>query len=105
MRRINKLHPSKIVAILAQFTIFMKESVENLRSGISKNALMLVTEFFQQKHDVTDELLVFIHGVMPTVLLKTAYDKVFIAKEAKVAMTAALTLCATPQMCEVIVNC
>ena len=42
----NKYHTEVLVNNLGDFANFIKESVENLRSGMSKNALMFTTEFF-----------------------------------------------------------
>ena len=46
LRMMNKYHNAKLMENLLIFSIFLKDSVENLRSGISKNALMFTTELF-----------------------------------------------------------
>ena len=47
LRIINKYHREYLMENLVKFQIFIKESVENLRSGIQKNSLMFATEFFK----------------------------------------------------------
>ena len=46
LRMMNKYHTDVLVNNILNFAKFIKESIENLRSGISKNALMFTTEFF-----------------------------------------------------------
>lgn len=48
MRRMNKHHTEKFHTIVPTYAQFLVNSVDNLRSGISKNSLMLLNEFFQQ---------------------------------------------------------
>ena len=46
LRQINKYQQAIFLKYLDQYLSFLKDSVENLRSGISKNSLMLLNEFF-----------------------------------------------------------
>ena len=46
LRVMNKFHYDVLMKNLISFSKFIKDSVDNLRSGISKNALMFTTEFF-----------------------------------------------------------
>jgi len=74
--------------MLPTFSQFFKDSVENLRSGISKSSLMFLNEFFKADHchhgDTSgDAVTGLIEKVMPSVLIKTNYEKVFISREAK----------------------
>ena len=49
LRVINKYHFDTLMQNLQSFTKFLKDSVDNLRSGISKNALMFTTEFLSNE--------------------------------------------------------
>jgi len=42
---------------------------------------------------------------MPSVLVKTAYDKVFISKEAKYALTYCLSTCKYSELLQVLMDC
>ena len=67
---------------------FVKEQIDNLRSNLSKCALMLIKEVFEMsgKEERPDQRLrVFIRTVLPTALIKTVFEKNFIALEAKKA--------------------
>jgi len=85
----SKFHFVTLMQNLSSFTHFLKNSVDNLRSGISKNALMFTTEFLGHENQLSrgvelDETMInFIDVVAPSILQKTVYDKLFIAKEAK----------------------
>lgn len=96
----NKYHVATLMKYLNKLTEFIKNSVDNLRSGISKNALMLTTEISQNGEAVgikspdaeknNENILDYINTVLPSVLFKTVYDKVFISKEAKNAINNSL---------------
>ena len=89
----NKYHVETLMKYLNKLTDFIKNSVDNLRSGISKNALMLTTEISLNEEALgikspkaqenNENILLYINTVLPIVLFKTVYDKVFIAREAK----------------------
>ena len=68
---------------------FVKEQIENLRSNVSKCALMLVKEVFQlgfsQEVIGDSRLKTFVRLALPGTLHKTVYEKNFIATEAKKA--------------------
>lgn len=80
--------------------------MENLRSGIQKNSLMFATEFFKNIEigQNTEKLISFVETVLPSVLFKTVYDKVFISKEAKNAVTHSLHTCHFKETLGVIIN-
>ena len=62
------------MANLSKFQMFLKESVENLRSGNQKNSLMFTTEFFSnidKSVSQNDTLISFVETVLPSVLFKT----------------------------------
>ena len=83
----------------------MKESVENLRSGNQKNSLMFCSEFFKNVEEGQHaKLIPFVETVLPSVLFKTVYDKVFISKEAKSAITFALSTCSFNETLKVILD-
>lgn len=70
----------------------MKNSIDNLRSGISKNSLMFSTEFFNNKDCITNEkyrdiIIAFIKTAMPVIVFKSVHEKAFISKEAKNSIT------------------
>lgn len=93
IRVMQKYHSDKLMENLGNFTQFIHDSVDNLRSGISKNALMLTTELSLNDNALgvtakdseknRDKTIKFIQSVVPVLLFKTVYDKVFISKEAK----------------------
>lgn len=67
---------------------FCAQQVENLRSNVSKCALMLVKEIFIAASTVPEpeaHMQPFIEKVLPNTLHKTVYEKQFIAKEAREA--------------------
>lgn len=99
-----------MLEIALYFATFIKESVANLRSGISKNSLMLCTEFFKSSIQLQNEeerksLVRIIETVGPAIIVKTAYEKAFIAKEAKTAMTNILKTCVFPETLRVLLTC
>ena len=91
----NKFHYDVLMENLISFSKFIKDSIDNLRSGISKNALMFTTEFFgnQQGKKDDEQMINFIEVVAPSILFKTVYDKLFINKEAKTTITNAIEHC------------
>jgi hypothetical protein len=67
---------------------FIKEQIENLRSNLSKCALMFVKEVFMQGASQTepdDRLAEFMRTALQPTLVKTVFEKHFIALEAKKA--------------------
>lgn len=68
---------------------FVKEQIENLRSNVSKCALMLVKEVFQlgfsQEVIGDTRLKTFVRLTLPGTLRFTVFEKNFIATEAKKA--------------------
>lgn len=50
----NKYHIDILMTNIGSYGTFIKESIENLRSGISKNALMLTSEFFDNLDTMND---------------------------------------------------
>lgn len=109
LRIINKFHVAVLMENLEFFAPFVKASVENLRSNISKNSLMLCTEFFNNTVPLQTEkyqpgLINFMNVVLPAIFLRTVYDKVFIAKEAKNAVTNCLTNCVIPESLEITIK-
>lgn len=105
----NKFNFRSFVAAVPAYAVFLVDSVDNLRSGISKLSLMLLNEFFQGNLEAGPELdaalLCLIEKVMPSVLLKTNYEKVFIQKEAKEVMTQALQKCQHKELLKVLLDC
>ena len=49
LRKMNKYHNELLMDNIEFFCQFLKDSVDNLRSGISKDALMFTTELFKNK--------------------------------------------------------
>ena len=80
----NKFHSDFLSTRIGEIAQFVKEQVENLRSNNSKNALLLTKELCSQAKD--KEFSSFVAVVLSSVLLKTVYDKNFIAQEAKNVM-------------------
>ena len=59
---------------------------------------MLCTELFNNQETISEikyreQTTKFIKAIMPSLLFKTVYDKVFISKEAKQAVTYAIKNC------------
>jgi len=54
LRIINKYHSDTLMRYLDYFAGFLRDSIENLRSGISKDALMFTSEFFNNKQLLTN---------------------------------------------------
>jgi hypothetical protein len=84
LRILNKFHFDQFCSKLPEATPFIEESIDNLRSNISKNSLLLVSEIFAVPR-IYDLGLLLEHVLRPT-LLKTTFEKQFIAKEAAQAM-------------------
>ena len=98
LRIMNKFYSYDLIENLELFIQFAKDSVENLRSNISKNALMFCTELFNNQETISEikyreQTTKFIKVIMPSLLFKTVYDKVFISKEAKSAVANAIKNC------------
>lgn len=55
LRVMNKFHGPLLMEHLEYFTPFLKLSVENLRSNLSKNSLMFCNEFFANKEVILTE--------------------------------------------------
>ena len=55
---------------------FVRDQIDNLRSNLSKAALILVTELFKAKRD--REIAPFVSLTLPSILIKTVYEKNFI---------------------------
>ena len=102
-------HGTALMANLDAFTPFLKASVDNLRSNISKNSLMFCNEFFSNTESLQNEkhqeqLIKFLKVALPSIFLRTVYDKVFIAKEAKNAVANCLKNCVIPEVLEIVVQ-
>jgi len=54
MRILNKYHNETLIEYLGHFKEFIKDSINNLRSGISKNALMFTLELFENSNLITN---------------------------------------------------
>lgn len=67
---------------------------------------MFATEFFKNLNKSKDQDVVisFVETVLPSVLFKTVYDKVFISKEAKSAITFSLESCHSKETLSVLIN-
>lgn len=109
LRILNKYHSHDLIENLELFITFCKDSVENLRSNISKNALMFCTELFNNKEIISEikyceQSTKFIKTIMPSLLFKTVYDKVFISKEAKTAVGHVIKNCIFLQTLESLLN-
>ena len=79
LRSLNKHTPDIIAKELPSTTPFLIQSIQNLRSNISKNALLLVQELGSQNLEVLVSL-------MPSLFQRTLSDMKFIADEAKASL-------------------
>jgi hypothetical protein len=85
LRSLNKFYPEIMNQNLDFFTSFIQKSMNSLRSNLTKNALILVREIFEQSKDCTpsfDFLKVIIHSTLD----RAISDKAFIKNEARAAM-------------------
>ena len=109
LRICNKYHPAELAEHIDYLAPLIKAVVDNLRSNISKNALMLCHEIFANK-SITGELkyaaqmTAFARATMSSLLQRTQADKVFIAKEAKEAISQCVTNMSVPETLEVLSN-
>ena len=107
LRQMNKFHAEVLLEHIPSFLTFLKLSVENLRSGISKNSLMFCTEFMKNEihnTNLSKSTIEFIKVVQPSILFKTVYDKSFINKEAKNAIVNSLNTCLIIENLEVLLK-
>ncbi len=82
LRSLNKYYIATLAQNLDFFSIFIQKSMNSLRSNVSKNALILVKEIFEQSTDHNpsiDFLKVIIHST----LVRAISDKAFIKTEAR----------------------
>ena len=105
----NKYHSSTLMLYLEHFAEFIKDSIENLRSGISKDALMLTTELFGNQNAMKDPqfqetIIRFIEITMPSIIFKTVYEKAFIAKEAQTSVQNALNTCRYDELLNILIE-
>ena len=88
LRMLNRFHIVSLMVEISKYFKFIKDSIENLRSGISKNALLFMTEFFNNEEvmtnaDYKETITEFVNTTMATIVFKTIYEKAFIANLAK----------------------
>jgi len=105
----HKFHSKVLIQHIMQFAQFFKASIDNLRSGISKNAMMFTTELFANKEitnakENTETMIKFVKVTMPSLVFKTVYEKAFIAKEAKASVTNALEWCTFDDMLTILIS-
>lgn len=83
-RSINKYHPTEIDNIMSQIVAAYNESLESLRSSVSKNSMLLAQEFFTNNSTkISNDV---INQVIPIQLNKSVTDKGFLRTEAKKAL-------------------
>jgi len=87
LRILNKFHPKEVGKYLHQFPAFLQRCIDNLRTNLSKNTLLLIKEVFMNFREVrpSEELLYFI---LPKVIEKGTSEKNFLKNEAKGALCA-----------------
>lgn len=112
LRSLYKHHPEQFKAYLPKFKEHIKEGVENLRSSICRNALILCEEVFATDKDLREKgengeltpYASFVEELIPIVCKKLADDKVFISSRAKGAIDAITQHCygteVTNQLCD-----
>ena len=97
-----------MIGFVAKYATFLRESVDNLRSGICKNSLIFLNELLSGEAmpaAQTDELTLVLKEVMPSVLIKTNYEKVFISKPAKEVMSQTIAKCPYTELLRILMNC
>lgn len=93
LRRLYRHHPAEFGSYLPKFQSNIVEDVENLRSSIARNTLMLVNEIFSTDKNTnessdsgaTSAYTTFAVAVLPIVCKRLADDKSFISSRAKTA--------------------
>lgn len=89
LRALNRFNRDYFLSEPVQaLSSFVRDQVDSLRSNLGKCALMLVKEVFQagaESAEADSRLAPFVRQVLPTVILKTVFEKNFIATEAKKA--------------------
>ena len=99
----NKYHYEYLSTRLSlELSEFLKTQVENLRSNLSKNGLLLLQELCSLKRD--REMSGIIKVLLPGALIKTVFEKNFIVKEAKATMEYAAANCVFSETIEVLVE-
>jgi len=87
------------------FSEFVKGQVDNLRSNLSKNALLFLKEFSShQRMSSYDTIGPFVKVVFPQALIKTVYEKNFIVAEAKRTIELAVQNLIMPEIIDVLVE-
>lgn len=85
LRIINKYSPKELKPYLGQFSIFLQRCIDNLRTNLSKNTLLLMKELFLHFKDI-DLSEEFLNANLSKVLEKAISDKGFIKTEARSAL-------------------
>ena len=96
------------MANISKFFTFVMDSIDNLRSGISKNALMFASEFFGNKEVMKNPnfertIIDFILTSMPSILGKTISEKAFIKIEARNSVENALDNCVFDDLLNILI--
>lgn len=87
LRVLNKFHANEFRNHLSEFNDFLGKSVDNLRSNISKNALMLIKEVFHSFRN-SESSESFLNSIVPIILEKSVSEKGFLKNEARAALKA-----------------
>lgn len=92
LRCINKQYPVDMNEVFKLFWDDILAAISNLRSAVSKNSLMFVTELLSQckGYKLSDDI---ISSVSPVLLAKCFQDKKFIKLEAQTAMQVLISNC------------
>ena len=98
LRFLNKFYRSDLTATILQFTPHIIESIQNLRSSIRKNSLMLVKEIFEQTSLDSPLPSEFYQAVLGEVVAKSGSDLKFIATESIGALRALASHLDEPQI-------
>jgi hypothetical protein len=87
LRILNKFYAKELGDNINQFSLFIFKAIDNLRSNLSKNALLLVKEVYENFRHVApnDD---FVELTLPKILEKGISDKSFIKLEARNALKA-----------------
>lgn len=92
LRCINKQCPSDMNEACKIFWPSLVTAIQSLRSAVSKNSLIFITELFNHSKDyqLYDEIIL---GIAPEILAKCFNDKKFIKREAEKAVDAMVSHC------------
>ena len=92
LRILNKYYPQATNNIITMFWKYILECIDNMKTHISKNVLLYLTEIFEncKTYSLSDEILT---GLVPHILAKASSEKSLIKIQAEVALVHITNYC------------